>query len=84
MRTPSRLSISLRALACLALALLLASCSREPESPLRIGTNVWIGSEPLLRRGLHFTPDAIQLLEVPLGERGCFAHFTNELASMAW
>jgi NitT/TauT family transport system substrate-binding protein len=67
MRIPSRLSISLRALACLALALLLSSCSREPESPLRIGTNVWIGSEPLyLARELgYLPPDAIQLLEYP-------------------
>jgi NitT/TauT family transport system substrate-binding protein len=35
--------------ACIALSLALAlgGCMREPESSLRIGTNVWIGSEPL-------------------------------------
>jgi len=54
-------------LACLALVLLLAGCSREPESPLRIGTNVWIGSEPLyLARDLgYLSPKAVQLLEYP-------------------
>ena len=34
-------------LACAALLLALAGCMREPEAALRIGTNVWIGSEPL-------------------------------------
>jgi NitT/TauT family transport system substrate-binding protein len=60
-------SMLLRALACIALALSLANCSREPESALRIGTNVWIGSEPLyLARELgQLPPRAVQLLEYP-------------------
>jgi NitT/TauT family transport system substrate-binding protein len=54
---------------CLAagLALALAGCAREPEPTLRIGTNVWIGCEPLyLARELgHLSPTAVQLVEYP-------------------
>ena len=52
-------------LACV--ALLLTGCVREPESALRIGTNVWIGSEPLyLARELgQLDPRAVQLVEYP-------------------
>jgi len=48
-------------------ALLLTGCVREPESALRIGTNVWIGSEPLyLARELgQLDPRAVQLVEYP-------------------
>jgi NitT/TauT family transport system substrate-binding protein len=51
----------------LALALILGSCVREPEPPLRIGTNVWIGSEPLyLARELgHLDAKAVRLVEYP-------------------
>jgi NitT/TauT family transport system substrate-binding protein len=54
-------------LACVALLLPLAGCMREPESALRIGTNVWIGSEPLyLARELGQFDDAVvQLVEYP-------------------
>ena len=57
----------LRFLACIALLLALSACMREPESALRIGTNVWIGSEPLyLARELgHFDPAVVQLVEYP-------------------
>ena len=57
----------LRLLACMALVLLQTACVREPESALRIGTNVWIGSEPLyLARELgHLNPKAVQLVEYP-------------------
>src|SRR4029453_9448246 len=34
-------------LACIAFLLPLSGCMREPDTALRIGTNVWIGSEPL-------------------------------------
>jgi len=53
--------------ACVALLLALTGCVREPESVLRIGTNVWIGSEPLyLARELgHLNPKAVQLVEYP-------------------
>jgi NitT/TauT family transport system substrate-binding protein len=46
---------------------MLAACAREPATPLRIGTNVWIGSEPLyLARELnHLDPSAVQLVEYP-------------------
>jgi NitT/TauT family transport system substrate-binding protein len=52
---------------CLVLALPLAGCMREPEAPLRIGTNVWIGSEPLyLARELgRLDPATVQLVEYP-------------------
>ena len=54
-------------LACVALLLALTGCVRDPESALRIGTNVWIGCEPLyLARDLgHLNPKAIQLVEYP-------------------
>ena len=54
-------------LACLALALALSGCMRQPETALRIGTNVWIGSEPLyLARELgRLDPAAVQLVEYP-------------------
>ena len=49
------------------LALMLGGCMREPDNPLRIGTNVWIGSEPLyLARELgKLDPAAVQLVEYP-------------------
>ena len=54
------------ALACGALLLGPSACVREPQM-LRIGTNVWIGSEPLyLARELgYLDPKAIQLVEYP-------------------
>jgi NitT/TauT family transport system substrate-binding protein len=50
-----------------ALLLALAGCAREPQSPLRIGTNVWIGCEPLyLARELgRLDPAVVQLVEYP-------------------
>jgi NitT/TauT family transport system substrate-binding protein len=55
------------AFACITLLLSLAGCMREPETALRIGTNVWIGSEPLyLARELgRLDPAAVQLVEYP-------------------
>ena len=54
-------------LAGLVLVCALASCAREPEPTLRIGTNVWIGSEPLyLARELgYLDPKTVQLVEYP-------------------
>ena len=60
-----------RPMACVVLiafaALALASCMRENEAVLRIGTNVWIGGEPLyLARDLgHLDSRAVQLVEYP-------------------
>ena len=54
--------------ACAALPVLpLAACMREPEAALRIGTNVWIGSEPLyLARELgRLDSSVVQLVEYP-------------------
>jgi len=47
--------------------LTLEGCSREPEHGLRIGTNVWIGSEPLyLAREMgYMDPTQVQLVEYP-------------------
>ena len=58
---------TLRLLACAALLAALFGCIREPEPALRIGTNVWIGSEPLyLARELgHLDLSAVQLVEYP-------------------
>src|SRR6266581_6892461 len=63
LRTRSYLCV----LACVALLLPLTGCMREPEAVLRIGTNVWIGSEPLyLARELgRLDPAAVQLVEYP-------------------
>jgi NitT/TauT family transport system substrate-binding protein len=65
MNTIARRTLSL--LACAALAAALLGCMREPEPALRIGTNVWIGSEPLyLARDLgHLDLGAVQLVEYP-------------------
>lgn len=54
-------------LAALLLSAALLGCLREPEPPLRIGTNVWIGSEPLyLARELgHLDAKVVQLVEYP-------------------
>jgi NitT/TauT family transport system substrate-binding protein len=51
----------------LALGLAIAGCTRDPEPALRIGTNVWIGSEPLyLARELgQLDPKKVQLVEYP-------------------
>lgn len=57
----------MRFLGFAALVLSLCGCMRGPETALRIGTNVWIGSEPLyLARELgRLDPEAVQLVEYP-------------------
>jgi NitT/TauT family transport system substrate-binding protein len=52
---------------CVALLATLGGCVHEPDMALRIGTNVWIGSEPLyLARELgRFDPASVQLVEYP-------------------
>lgn len=54
------------ALLVVALAALLGGCMRT-QAPLRIGTNVWVGSEPLyLARDLgRLDPARVQLVEYP-------------------
>ena len=54
-------------LAWIALLFPVTGCMREPETALRIGTNVWIGSEPLyLARELgRLDPAIVQLVEYP-------------------
>ena len=56
-----------RCILALVMMLPLAGCVREPEPALRIGTNVWIGSEPLyLARELgRLDPAIVQLVEYP-------------------
>jgi NitT/TauT family transport system substrate-binding protein len=68
----SRLSIATigrlpATLVAVVLVLSLAACGRPTESALRIGTNVWIGSEPLyLARELgRLDAAAVQLVEYP-------------------
>ena len=60
-------TVALLWVAGIALLSALAGCGREPEAALRIGTNVWIGSEPLyLSRELgKLDPAAVQLVEYP-------------------
>jgi NitT/TauT family transport system substrate-binding protein len=66
MKRPIR-TIQLLVIASAALLLGVSGCSREPEAALRIGTNVWIGSEPLyLARDLgYLDSSAVQLVEYP-------------------
>ena len=54
-------------LAAMAVLLTASACMHEPETALRIGTNVWIGSEPLyLARELgRLDGNAVQLVEYP-------------------
>jgi NitT/TauT family transport system substrate-binding protein len=68
--------------ACVAIAL--ASCMRPPETALRIGTNVWIGSEPLyLARELgNLDPAVVQLVEYPPRAKSCAPSATRR--STAW
>jgi NitT/TauT family transport system substrate-binding protein len=67
MNTRMRTTKVLCLLVCAGLLLTLTGCMREPEAALRIGTNVWIGSEPLyLARELgRLDPNAVQLVEYP-------------------
>jgi NitT/TauT family transport system substrate-binding protein len=67
MNTYPRTRGCLWVLACVALLLGLCGCTREPQTALRIGTNVWIGCEPLyLARDLgRLDPAAVQLVEYP-------------------
>jgi NitT/TauT family transport system substrate-binding protein len=67
MNTYLRTGKHLCVLACVALLLPLIGCMREPVTVLRIGTNVWIGSEPLyLARELgRLDPAVVQLVEYP-------------------
>lgn len=51
----------------LVVLLVLGGCMSEPQPPLRIGTNVWIGSEPLYlaREMSYLDRNAAQLVEYP-------------------
>ena len=68
----------------LTLVLSLGGCMRGPETALRIGTNVWIGSEPLyLARELgHFDPSAVQLVEYPSASEVLRAFRTQAIDGM--
>jgi len=67
MNTCERLRCLLCVLAYAVMALALSGCTQAPDPALRIGTNVWIGSEPLyLARELRrFDSSAVQLVEYP-------------------
>src|SRR5215813_626226 len=67
MRGRLRIARLLSVFALVALLFSLASCMRQPETALRIGTNVWVGSEPLyLARELgKLDPATVQLVEYP-------------------
>ena len=66
-RTGRRVVLTACICALLAALSALSGCMRESESALRIGTNVWIGSEPLyLARELgRIDASAVQLVEYP-------------------
>jgi len=66
MMTYRRAQVLFCVLACAAIAAL-SGCTRAPDPALRIGTNVWIGSEPLyLARELgRIDAATVQLVEYP-------------------
>lgn len=68
----------------LALAVLLAGCGREPPAALRIGTNVWIGSEPLyLGRSLgYLSSETVRLIEYPSASEVLRAYRNHALDGM--
>jgi NitT/TauT family transport system substrate-binding protein len=70
---------SLMRLLLVALLLSVGGCMRETEPPLRIGTNVWIGGEPLyLARDLgYWNRDTVQLVEYPSASE-VFRAFRNQ------
>lgn len=67
MAKPCTLKILYRSLLVLAAVSFLAGCANRPEPPLRIGTNVWPGYEPLfLARDLgYYDGTPIKLVEYP-------------------
>jgi NitT/TauT family transport system substrate-binding protein len=66
-KNPSWATLRTFALLLVAMLVFAGGCMRDPEPPLRIGTNVWIGSEPLyLARDLKYLDrGVIQLVEYP-------------------
>ena len=70
---------SLARLVLVALMFILSGCMRETQPPLRIGTNVWIGAEPLyLARDLaYWDREAVQLVEYPSASE-VFRAFRNQ------
>lgn len=67
-----------------ALLLVLGGCGREPAEALRIGTNVWIGSEPLyLARDLgHLNAQTVRLVEYPSASEVLRAYRNQALDGM--
>ena len=67
LRTARQLCTLVGLALALSISFAIASCTREAEPPLRIGTNVWIGSEPLyLARELgQLDSKTVQLVEYP-------------------
>lgn len=58
---------AVRIVAAVVLCLLAAACTPQPQATLRIGTNVWVGSEPLyLARDIgRLDAGSVQLVEYP-------------------
>ena len=67
-----------------ALLLVLGGCGREPAEALRIGTNVWIGSEPLyLARDLgQLDAQTVRLVEYPSASEVLRAYRNQALDGM--
>ncbi len=84
MSTIFRTTRQLGLLACAAILVALCGCSRGPEAALRIGTNVWIGSEPLyLARELgRLDPATVQLVEYPSASEVLRAFRNNAIDGM--
>ncbi|MBK8335928.1 MAG: ABC transporter substrate-binding protein [Sterolibacteriaceae bacterium] len=66
------------------LLLVSGGCGREPAEALRIGTNVWIGSEPLyLARDLgHVNAQTVRLVEYPSASEVLRAYRNQALDGM--
>ncbi|OHE56803.1 MAG: hypothetical protein A2Z47_01000 [Thermodesulfovibrio sp. RBG_19FT_COMBO_42_12] len=67
------------------LAIIILSCTQKPSEPLRIGTNVWPGYEPLyLARSLkYFDNTSVRLVEFPSSSEVLRAFRNNAIEGAA-
>jgi len=74
-----------RAIITLLSCLLISACSPPPKTPLRVGTNTWLGYESLYvaRQLNYFDADSIHLVELPSATNVSHAFQTGNLEAAA-
>ena len=74
-----------RAIITLFSCLLISACSPPPKTPLRVGTNIWLGYESLYvaRQLDYFDADSIHLVELPSATSVSHAFQTGNLEAAA-